>query len=491
MRLTPLVLFSVFLAVLIPLSLTGWYITEQKKKEIFFELNTYHTDLLNSLKISLADAVWFYRDDMAKNIVKPLFGSDTVYRVKVSDENGNLFLDETNPNIFPQSLIEKNTRIMKDDLFVGVLSVYISDDSSHRQLTEEIKKIIILILVLFFSIFTAVYLMVKIYVIKPVRELYLVSEKLIRGDFDTPVTVSGAYEIANLGKYIDSARLQIKSLIGNLQERYQELSKAHNKLLETREKLVESEKMASLGGMVAGVAHEINTPVGVSVTAASMLHNNTQQLYKKYNDEMLTQEEFEEYLNVLCEGMDMVLNNLRSASRLIDSFKHVSVDQTMDQQRVIDLGQYINEVALSLKPRYKTKMEAIQIACPETITICTYPGAIAQVITNLVINSILHGFDDMENGEIQIVLSQNEHTVTITYTDNGKGIPEDDCSKVFEPFFTTKRNKGGTGLGMHIVYNIISQKFHGDIELKSEMGVGTTFIISFPKSLEEIEEDAA
>lgn len=491
MRLTPLVLFSVFLAVLIPLSLTGWYITEQKKKEIFVELNMYHTDLLNSLKISLADAVWFYREDMAKNIVKPLFGSDIVYRVSVSDENGNPFLDEINTNMSPSSLIEKNTNIMKDDLFVGVLSVYISDDLAHRQLTDEIEKIIILILVLFFSIFSAVYVVVKIYVIRPVRDLYMDSEKLMRGDFDTPVSVSGAYEIANLGKYIDSARLQIKNLIENLQERYQELSKAHHKLLETREKLVESEKMASLGSMVAGVAHEINTPVGVSVTAASMLHNNTQKLYQKYNDEMLTEEEFEEYLQVLCEGMDMVLNNLRSASRLIDSFKHVSVDQTMDEQRIIELCQYIREVSLSLKPRYKTKMESILIECEEAIEVCTYPGAIAQVITNLVINSILHGFDGIERGEIRISLSYSEHLVKIVYEDNGKGIPEENCSKVFEPFFTTKRNQGGTGLGMHIVYNIVSQKLYGDIELKSEVGVGTTFIITFPKLPEKREEKVA
>lgn len=265
-----------------------------------------------------------------------------------------------------------------------------------------------------------------------------------------------------------------------LKDNLQELREAYDELKLTQNQLIESEKMASLGSLVAGVAHEINTPVGVSVTAASMLHNNTQQLMFKYNDEILTEEEFEDYLQTLNEGTDMVLRNLRNASSLIDSFKHVSVDQTIDEQRTIDLAKYIEEVAISLKPRYKSKVDSITIDCPDSIKILTYPGAIAQVITNLVLNSITHGFEAMEKGEITISLYRSDSAILFTYHDNGKGIPDNIKPKIFDPFFTTKKYEGGTGLGLHIVFNLVTHKLSGKLKAESTMDRGTTFVITLP-----------
>lgn len=284
----------------------------------------------------------------------------------------------------------------------------------------------------------------------------------------------------NLETKVEARTCELRKTEQQLKENLQELTLAYEKLKLTQNQLIESEKMASLGSLVAGVAHEINTPVGVSVTAASMLHNNTKQLMLKYKDETLTEEEFEEYLHTLDEGTDMVLRNLRNASSLIDSFKHVSVDQTIDEERMIKLCKYIEEVVISLKPRYKNKVDSIEIDCRDSIELLTYPGAIAQVITNLVLNSVIHGFETMEEGKIKITISHVNDQVLIVYYDNGKGIPDQIKPKIFDPFFTTKKYEGGTGLGLHIVFNLLTHKLAGSVKVSSIMDEGTTFTITLP-----------
>lgn len=282
----------------------------------------------------------------------------------------------------------------------------------------------------------------------------------------------------NLETKVEERTCELRNTEQQLKDKLQELTLAYEELKRTQNQLIESEKMASLGSLVAGVAHEINTPVGVSVTAASMLHNNAEQLMLKYNNEILTAKEFEEYLQTLHEGTDMVLRNLRNASSLIDSFKHVSVDQTIDEKRTIDLCKYIEEVVISLKPRYKNKVDSIEIDCQEPIKILTYPGAIAQIITNLVLNSIIHGFEKMEEGKISIHLHHSDGLISFIYRDNGKGIPEHIRPKIFDPFFTTKKYEGGTGLGLHIVFNLVTHKLAGNIRAESIPGEGTSFTIT-------------
>ncbi len=275
--------------------------------------------------------------------------------------------------------------------------------------------------------------------------------------------------------------------------RYQkELESANNELkisLETlehaRDQLVQSEKMAALGELVAGVAHEINTPVGVGVTAASFLDTKTREFSTLYDSGELKRSELENYLQTVQEVSNSILINMERAAELISSFKQVAVDQSSEKRRRFNLREYIDEILLSLRPRYKKTSHKINVSCASDIEITSYPGAFSQILNNMIMNSLIHGFKDMENGEIQIELIRGKDQIVFEYRDNGRGMDESQKEKVFDPFFTTMRGKGGTGLGMSIVFNLVTQTLKGQVDLNSEPGKGVSFIMTLPELTKE------
>lgn len=267
-----------------------------------------------------------------------------------------------------------------------------------------------------------------------------------------------------------------------IEDRTVELEQTITDLHSTQAHLVESEKMAALGGLVAGVAHEINTPIGVSVTAASHFSLKLKTCREKYQNNELTHEDFEKLLNSAEKSSSLVMSNLERASNLIRSFKRIAVDQTHDDPREIMMFEYMDEIISSLTPNLKRLDPTIAIECDSNLAVFTHPGAISQIITNLVINSLHHGFDEPlgRKETIRLNITQENNYIHITYQDNGKGIAKDKCAKIFDPFYTTKRNEGGSGLGMHIVYNLVSQTLGGRIQLNSDTNQGVKFKITFP-----------
>ncbi len=281
------------------------------------------------------------------------------------------------------------------------------------------------------------------------------------------------------------AEEKIRKLNEELEERVhartKELESSLEKLKATQKHLVESEKMVSLGRLVAGVAHEVNTPLGVAVTAASFLNDKTQTLSKNYAGNRMSQNDFEKYIRSAEESSDLILSNLFRAADLVRSFKQVAVDQSAEEKRMFEIKKYIDELLLSIQPEYKNTRHSIEVICSEPVEISGYPGAFAQVITNLVMNSLIHGFDGMEGGRIVIEISRQDPEIIIRYTDNGRGMDAETLSKIYEPFYTTRRSEGGTGLGMHLVYNLVTQTIGGVIECASSPGIGTTVTIRFPR----------
>ncbi|WP_147821355.1 PAS domain-containing sensor histidine kinase [Salidesulfovibrio onnuriiensis] len=261
------------------------------------------------------------------------------------------------------------------------------------------------------------------------------------------------------------------------------LEESLKSLKEAQKQLVESEKMASLGGLVAGVAHEINTPLGVGVTTISYLEQEARELEDLYTSGKVKRSDLEKFIKICRESTSAILMNLQRASELIQSFKQVAVDQTSEQKREFELKNYIQEVLLSLHSKYKNTGHKIEVMGPE-VTLESYPGAIMQVLTNLLMNTLKHAFEDMDDGKIVIEVIPREEGVRFSFTDNGVGMNEMLKSRIFDPFFTTKRGRGGTGLGLHIVYNLITQKLGGTISCESEPGKGTTFTIDLPRSVD-------
>jgi len=257
-----------------------------------------------------------------------------------------------------------------------------------------------------------------------------------------------------------------------------ELSNTLSELKHAQKKLLEADKMAALGGLVAGVAHEINTPIGVVLMAISHMKEQCLLVVASLNSQTLTSNQLNEFTQILDSGFDLSLKNIERAITQIESFKQVAVEGSFDEIRSINLYEYIHEIVQSLDPHFKDNQHQLIIECPKGIEINTYPGAMSQIISNLVMNSLNHAFEDLE-GNILISVERKDGVVELLYSDDGQGLSLDAKNRIFEPFYTTKRGAGFSGLGAHLIYNLVTQRLKGEIELVENYGPGTHFKITF------------
>lgn len=266
--------------------------------------------------------------------------------------------------------------------------------------------------------------------------------------------------------------------------RTKELQETLADLKQSQEKLIQSEKLASLGQLLAGIAHEINTPVGVGVTASSFLRTQISKLKDMVASGEIDKDDFNSIINNIDESGKLILSNLDRAAGLIHSFKQTSADQISEEKRSFEIGKVLSDTMLTLHPKLKSTRIKHAINCPEGFTIKSYPGAISQIVTNLVMNSLMHAFDKNDEGNINISVERiGNESVVISFSDDGKGIPKNMQKKIFDPFVTTKRAKGGTGLGLNIVFNIVNKVLQGKIHCESNEGKGTIFTITMPQEI--------
>lgn len=269
----------------------------------------------------------------------------------------------------------------------------------------------------------------------------------------------------------------------DLQASNEKLQHTIDTLSSTQKELIQAGKMASLGGLVAGISHEINTPIGISVTSASSLQDEVRRLRVEFDEGSMKRSSLEQYMVHADEASDILLRNLKHAAELVNSFKQVAVDQTSDEIRSINFRTYVDEIVLSLHPNLKRTFIQVVNVCDDNITINTLPGAIYQIISNFIMNAIIHAYDPGQSGFIKISAHFRSNIVAFDFSDDGKGIAEKNISRVFDPFFTTRREQGGSGLGLNIVYNLVTNSLQGTIAVESKPGAGTTFKIRFPAVL--------
>jgi len=257
-----------------------------------------------------------------------------------------------------------------------------------------------------------------------------------------------------------------------LEESNQQLQDSLDNLTLAQDQLVQSEKMASLGQLVAGVAHEVNTPLGICVTSITALKEKVDDLQKAVDSQELTKSFLTDTLSLLVEYEQIIERSLNKSVELIRSFKSVAVEQHTDPEVNINLHQHVFDVVNTVKTMFKHKKYHINIEVDENFTLVTYPSAWNQILTNFLMNSHIHGFEDRREGEISIKFTQSNGYLTLVYTDNGKGIAEGFKKRIFDPFVTTKRGQGGSGLGLNIVFNLVNAKLGGTIKsVEAEQGV--------------------
>ena len=259
-----------------------------------------------------------------------------------------------------------------------------------------------------------------------------------------------------------------------------ELNSKIAELTKTREVLVQNENMASLGRLVAGFAHEINTPIGVAVGSASTLQENSKIINHLLTLDEVKEEDLISVLETIEEAANLTLSNLKRASTLVSSFKRTAVDQTSDEMSFFSVKPLLLDVINTLNNQFKQTSIDIKVECSDDITIYSVPGSLEQLITNFLMNSLKHGFDNgKRSGHIKIRVDLKGDDLHLEYSDTGKGITPSNLSKIFEPFFTTKRGDGGSGLGLYVCYNIVKSQFDGTITCESNVDQGVLFKIVF------------
>lgn len=407
-----------------------------------------------------------------------------------------------------QNHIENIIKIEQNQKVYGYLYI----QSSNKTLKRFISKltyfaIVFLIVGLFFLTILALIISKKVN--QPISTIIESIQTISRKkDFTQRITKLPITELDILARTINILLSRIESHIVKQNEIHQQalqqnnnltekvnartdaLKQSNHELLSTLEKLhqfqgqlVETEKMASLGDMVAGIAHEVNTPIGLGVTASTLLDDRLKNIKQLFEERTLKSSQLKKFLNEGEENIGIIYRNLERAATLISSFKKVAVDQSSGDTRQFNVIELIEEVTLTLKVRINQENVTLNVDCPKNLIIESKPGPINQILINLIINSIIHGFEHKQQGVINISISYLNEQLHINYQDDGVGIDEKIKLRVFDPFTTTKRGSGGSGLGLHLVYNLVTQALNGYIDFESDVDHGTSFNIIFPVTL--------
>jgi signal transduction histidine kinase len=339
-------------------------------------------------------------------------------------------------------------------------------------------------------IFVVVVMVIGIGVAKSVREPLKSLRKtmlaIIAGDYNRPVAGLGARdEIGDMARSVEVFRenaIAKRRAEDELRTAKERAETALAELRATQTSLIEAEKLAALGGLVAGVAHEVNNPVGISLTVASSLSRRCEEFAAEIEAGPIRRSRLAEFVERNRDAADQLASNLHRAGELIQSFKQVAVDRSHSDRRLFDLKESTDQIIASLRPGLRKSQARLIVDVPESISMDSYPGAFGQVLTNLFLNAAKHAFPSDMAGTISVVArTSGADQVHIIIRDDGAGMPDEVQRQAFDPFFTTRRGDGGTGLGLHIVYNLVTRKLGGRITLSSRLGGGTTFRINLPR----------
>lgn len=296
-------------------------------------------------------------------------------------------------------------------------------------------------------------------------------------------TYGRAISAAQRNDYEQQLKEINEQLEQKINDRTNVLQDALRNLNHTQAKLIESEKLASIGRLVSGLAHEINTPLGIAVTSSSHCLSELKRVQKLYSDEALNEAEFAQFLTELDDGLGLINDNLNRAATLVQNFKLSGSIHSSNEEEQFELRSCIDLTLKSVQPLLKKNQIDCQLLPSPEIKLNSYPGAIAQIITNLITNSIHHAFNNTADKKVRIQLAQTPEQIIIHYRDNGCGIAAEIRPKIFEPFFTTARRTGGSGLGLSIVYNLVTQKLGGEIVIDEDQNQGAGFSIRIPCSV--------
>lgn len=376
-----------------------------------------------------------------------------------------------------------------DNLSVNARKEAIKSMDDLSRISSNISLILLVSTLLIISLVVSMIVITRRTIFNPLAEVTMTIERLRRGERDFELTSFNRNDeltdiLSNLQLFqtelaeLDELRSNEQKIQSELLVERDNATQSFQQLQETQTKLIATEKMASLGTLVAGVAHEVNTPLGVSVTMASTLTSNLTDFLEEVKSGVLNRSKLETFEVESMRSLELLENSLQHAAQLIHSFKQVAVDQTSNKRREFNLYETLNEIAQTLHHKIKRTNIKYSIKGSKDITLDSFPGPLGQVITNLFNNAMLHGFEGKDSGEIQIRFDLIGNEVKLLFSDNGNGVEDKNIKKLFDPFYTTKLGRGGSGLGLNIVHSIVTNLMGGEISVESR--IGTTFELKLP-----------
>jgi len=489
--LTFAVVLALLLGLLLPTTAVLLYDSQKTRATAMEDLRRDLARATEVMALSLAEPVWQVSPDLADPIVKAQMDDPRLVSVQVVEPaSAAPFLSQQRADAAADDdLVLSQTRaIQRDGREIAKLTVRMSARPLLEAKQAEVWNTVWRSgLTLTLSLVLMLWVLQR-FVLRPMRALTSAAEALATGRLEQPLHVAGADEITRVGIAMERMRQALLSAFEalrqhnlNLEETVAqrtaeltasnaELSAALQTLQKAQRELVESEKLASLGRLVAGVAHELNTPLGNALTVVSALDDRYKQLEAMLaGTAQMRRSTLEELARDTRRGQDILQRNVQKAADLVRDFKQVAIDQTADLRRDFDLAKVVEDVLIMVEPSFKHTPFVIDTDLCRGLVMNSYPGALGQVLTNLLMNALLHGFEGLPQGRVRVHCSRL-----------GQGMDEPVRRRIFDPFFTTKLGTGGSGLGMHIVHSIVTNVLGGQIEVRSAPGQGTQMLMRLP-----------
>lgn len=444
------------------------------------------------LKAGLAVALWNLSSELGEPLVASVMVDSSVLAVLVQDDEGKPFLRRTreSADMAGQDAVTLKREIVYRDQSLGTVELVYSLARAQTRAASETKMLLIIVAAqLLFSLVPISFILHR-RVLSPLQRLGRAAAAIASGDLTSVMPKLRNDEFGELSFRLEEMRgalernfkyleTRVSERTSQLQQANETLHGALDQLQATQDNLIQSEKLAALGALVAGVAHELNTPIGNGLTVSSSMNDACKRLQQQM-EQGLTRSALTDYVADMEEGTRMMCRNLEKASELVRGFKQVAVDRTSANRRTFSLLALLQETRLTASPIFKRTPYKVDIELAEDVQLDSYPGPLGQVVTNLLNNAVIHGFDGRDHGQVLITGQRLRQGVELTVIDDGHGIALENQAKIFDPFFTTKLGAGGNGLGMHIVHNIVTGVLGGKITLKSEPGRGTQFTLFLP-----------
>ncbi len=453
----------------------------------------------NILAVIQSEPLWQITPEIARISSDVVYSDPRIASIEVfsyPDHKQFLSLSRSATQKGPFTTIARS--IHHDEKVIGIVELTMADD---LLIAEEHTAFTRYVITAIFSLFIAVVLIIWVLqkrLVEPIKRLLKESERLANGQLTYPIVLNRSDEIGNLAKSMEATRralgqffaeLEVKNsqltdysntLESKVKLRTSELETALQNINQAHQELTRIERMASLGSMVAGVAHELNTPIGNCLLVASTLEEEVSKFNELFAAGNMRRSELSQFLKCATDSSTLLLRGLNQAAHLVGDFKQVAVDQSSVHRRQFDLHTMLFELTSLLMPGLSKTPYLLVLDIPLGIQLDSFPGPLGQVFTNLINNSVTHGFNDRDHGNMRIAAVVEGDHVNITFTDDGVGIPSEILHRIYEPFFTTRFGRGGSGLGLSITYNIVTNVLGGEIQAVSEPNKGCCFNISIP-----------